>query len=86
MTVRVRFSIFTANTAVITVSVMAKLTALPVIVCLWTVCGLAAFATHLVRRRLRDANWCELVVLTIATAFVGPIALLALIKDDHTEI
>ena len=52
---------------------------------LWAACGLAAFTTHLVRGRMREARWFGLPVLMLAATLLGPIALVAVIKDDERE-
>ena len=55
-------------------------------VCVWAGCGLVAFATHVVRRRTRDANWLELPILMIAATLLGPVALVAVLTDDQSDI
>ena len=59
---------------------------LRLIICLWLACGVAAFATHLLRRRMRHVHWLERLAMTLATMLLGPVALFAVICDDQTEI
>ena len=52
----------------------------------WVICGLAALAASLVRRRIRGAPWWKLPALAIAASILGPIALVAVLSDHESEI
>ena len=59
---------------------------LGLLIVLWVICGLAALAALLVRRRIRGTAWWKLPALVIAASVLGPIALVAVLSDHESEI
>ena len=59
---------------------------LGLLIVLWVICGLAALAALVVRRRIRCAAWWKLPALAVAASVLGPIALVAVLSDHESEI